>query len=35
MNTIDLQIPRQAATLRHLVEDGIRTAMIAKHFKLS
>ncbi|MFN3671764.1 MAG: GntR family transcriptional regulator [Bosea sp. (in: a-proteobacteria)] len=33
MSTIDLQIPRQAATLRLLVEDRIRTAIAAGHFK--
>ncbi|RXT51247.1 AsnC family transcriptional regulator [Bosea sp. Tri-44] len=33
MNTIDLQIPRQAATLRLLVEDRIRSAIAAGHFK--
>lgn len=30
---IDLQIPRQAATLRLLVEDRIRSAIAAGHFK--
>ncbi|MGE7468121.1 GntR family transcriptional regulator [Bosea sp. NPDC003192] len=33
MSTIDLQIPRQAATLRLLVEDRIRSAIAAGHFK--
>ena len=33
MSTIDLQIPRQAATLRLLVEDKIRSAIAAGHFK--
>lgn len=33
MNEINLQIPRQAATLRLLVEDKIRSAIAAGHFK--
>ncbi|MGO4714631.1 GntR family transcriptional regulator [Bradyrhizobium sp. 2TAF24] len=33
MNTINLQVPRQAATLRLLVEDKLRSAIAAGHFK--
>ncbi len=33
MSSINLQIPRQAATLRLLVEDRIRTAIATGHFK--
>lgn len=33
MSTMNLQIPRQAATLRLLVEDRIRSAIVAGHFK--
>jgi DNA-binding GntR family transcriptional regulator len=33
MNSINLQIPRQAATLRLLVEDRLRTAISSGYFK--
>ena len=33
MSTMDLQIPRHAATLRLLVEDRLRTAIASGHFK--
>lgn len=33
MTMINLQIPRQAATLRLLVEDRLRTAIAAGHFR--
>lgn len=33
MSTVDLQIPRQMTTLRLLVEDKIRSAIAAGHFK--
>lgn len=33
MNKIDLQIPKQAATLRLLVEEKLRTAIATGHFR--
>lgn len=33
MTAIDLQIPRQAATLRNMVEGKVRAAILSGHFK--